>query len=274
MSKGKDDLGDRMKMYEVKESEKRFLPLLPILARMDGRSFSSWTKDLDRPYDERMIKVMQETTAQLVKETNACIGYTQSDEISLVFYSEDFKSQIFFDRREQKMVSMLAAMTAALFNSFVPDYFDKPRKQGYFDCRVWQVPVLEEAANTILWRELDATKNSVSMATRAYYSHKAMKDKRREDQMDMLMAKGVNWNDFPAHFKRGTFFQRKKTVRPFEVEELALLPEKHAARTNPNLLVERTDVVSVNMPPFAKVTNRVGVIFFGQDPIVNGNGSY
>jgi tRNA(His) 5'-end guanylyltransferase len=128
------------------------------------------------------------------------------------------------------------------------------------------MPNFQESANCLLWRELDATRNSVSMAARAYYSHKSVMNKNREVMMNMLMEKGINWNNYPADFKRGTFVQRKKLVRKFEPEELELLPEKHAARTDPNLMVERTDVVKVDMPPFSKVTNRVGVIFYGEDP--------
>ena len=109
-----DELGDRMKEIEGMESNRRFLRGLPICARLDGKCFSSFTRSMKKPYDERMSKVMAMTTEFLVKETNACIGYTQSDEISLVFYAPDYRSQIFFDGRIMKMTSLLAGIITIL----------------------------------------------------------------------------------------------------------------------------------------------------------------
>jgi tRNA(His) guanylyltransferase len=262
------NFGDRMKDYERQEAGRRFLPLLPVCARIDGKGFSKFTKGFERPFDSRMSELMCQTTAYLTQETQACIGYTQSDEISLVWYSSDAKSQIFFDRRVQKMVSVLASMTTAFFNAKIPAVI--PEKQNVlamFDCRVWQVPTLEEAANTILWREYDATKNSISMAARHYYSHKVLYKKTGDEMQDMLFEKGVNWNDYPPFFKRGVFVQKRKVVRAFTTEELSVLPEKHEARSNHDLQVERTEYKRIDMPPFGSLANRVGVIFRGEDPI-------
>lgn len=265
------NFGNRMKEYEKMETTRRFLPLFPICARIDGRCFSRFTKGLERPYDKRFIELMCQTTTYLVQETQANMGYTQSDEINLVWYSDEYKSQIFFDRRIQKMVSVLASMTTAYFNQNISEYL--PEKQGqlaFFDCRVWQVPTLEEAANTLLWRELDATKNSISMATRAYYSHKAMYKKTGDEMQEMLWQKGINWNSYPSCFKRGTFIQKQKILRKFTGQEIEKLPIQHDARKNPDLEVERTEIRVVEMPPFAKVTNRIDVIFHGAEPVVNG----
>ena len=265
------EFGDRMKGYEREEAGRRFLPLLPVNARIDGKGFSKFTKGLKRPYDSRMSELMCQTLAYLTQETQACIGYTQSDEISLVWYSADAKSQIFFDRRVQKMNSVLASMTTAFFNGMIPAHL--PEKQdvfALFDCRVWQVPTLEEAANTILWREYDATKNSISMAARHYYAHKALHRKGQNEMKDMLFEKGVNWNDYPPFFKRGVFVQKRKIVRSFTKEEVKILPEKHEVRKNPGLQVERTEYKQIDMPPFGSVRNRVDVIFSGAEPIFSG----
>jgi len=264
-----EDFGDRMKLYENVESARRFMPLLPVCVRLDGRSFSKFTKGMKRPYDEKMSELMINTTKYMVEETNANIGYTQSDEISLVFYSDDFKSQIFFDGRIQKMTSTLAAMCSVYFNSKLPEYFlDKVKFMPTFDCRAWQVPSLVEAVNTILWREQDATKNSISMAARSYFSHKMLQDKNGSEMQEMLFSKGVNWNDYPTFFKRGTYIQRRKIVRKFTAGELDLLPEKHEARKNPDLKIERTEIRVLDLPPLSKVINRVEVIFEGIDPII------
>lgn len=262
-----DNLGERMKSYERVEAGRRFLPLLPICARIDGRSFSKFTKGLERPYDKHFTDLMCATTTYLVEETQANIGYTQSDEISLVWYSSEHKSQIFFDGRIQKMTSTLAAMTTVYFYKHLARYLPQKAEQlPVFDCRVWQVPTLEEAANTFLWRELDATKNSICMAARHYYSHQEVHGKTGEEMQEMLWQKGVNWNDYPAFFKRGTFIQKRSVFRQFTTEEIGMLPPKHAARNTPELTVERAETQRIEMPPFSKVVNRVAVIFEGASP--------
>lgn len=238
--------GDRMKAYERQETGRRLLPLLPVVARIDGKSFSRFTQGLKRPYDPGLSKLLVATTIYLVQETNALCGYTQSDELSLLFFSSEPKSQIFFDGKIQKMNSVLASMTAAYFNTqksqFLPD---KATELANFDSRVWAVPNAEEAANVFLWRERDATKNSISMAARELFSHKELLGKSLAQIQEMLFHKGVNWNDYPASFKRGTFVQRSQT--------------EDSGR-------QRSKVEEVNMPPFDSVTNRIEVLFEGASP--------
>jgi tRNA(His) 5'-end guanylyltransferase len=167
------------------------------------------------------------------------------------------------------MVSVLASMTTAFFNLHLTAHL--PEKAGtlaFFDCRVWQVPTLEEAANTFLWREFDATKNSISMAASHYYPHETLHKKTSDEMQELLWQKGVNWNDYPSFFKRGTFIQKRSVVRQFTKTELEQLPEKHEARQNANLAVERTEIRRLEMPPFSKVINRVDVIFKGAEPRV------
>ena len=111
----KTAFGDRMKMYERQETGARFIPKLPIYARIDGRCFSKFTKGMDRPYDVLFREAMLDTLTYLVEQTHPLIGYTQSDELSLMWYSDDIDSQIFFDGKKQKMVSVLAAMASVKF---------------------------------------------------------------------------------------------------------------------------------------------------------------
>lgn len=262
-----DEMGDRMKSYEGIEAGRKLIPLLPIVARLDGRSFSKFTAGLKRPYDERLSRLMVATTKHLVEETNALVGYTQSDEISLIMFAPDWKQQVWFDGKVQKMVSNLASQASAFFNKRLAEHLpEKANLLPTFDCRVWNVPSKDEAVNAILWREIDATKNSVSMATRHYYSHLEMENQGRAAMMEMLFKKGVNWNDYPPEFKRGSYVQRVKSSGRFTAEELDLLPYKHAARFNPLLEVERSMIVQVDMPPLSKVVNRVEVIFDGAKP--------
>lgn len=269
--KTKDEFGDRMKLYEMSEAGRKLMPLLPVIARLDGRAFHSFCKGLKRPYDERMSRLMIDCTKYLVQETNASCGYTQSDEITLGWFAAAFDCEIFFDGRVSKMLSILAAMQSVYFNKNLDKHLPEEysAKMPTFDCRVWCVPNIMEGANAFLWREHDATKNSISMAARTYFSHKQVENKNGPQMQEMLWKeKGINWNDYPAFFKRGTFVQRKKTMKPFTVEELDRLPSKHKARTEPadSLFFERTEYAELEMPPFNKVINRPEVIFFGEEP--------
>lgn len=263
-----DALGDRMKVYELAEAGRRFMPLLPIVARIDGRCFSVFTNGMKRPFDPEMTAMMVATTVELVSETNASMGYTQSDEITLAWHSTDPKSQVWFDGRVAKMTSQLGALATLYFYRLVvkrmPDYAEK---LPTFDARVWQVPNRTEGANVFLWREWDATKNSLTMAASELYSHKELHGKNGADKHEMLFAKGINWNDYPAAFKRGTYVQRRRVLRPFTADELEKLPPKHEARANPDLVVERWRIAPLDMPIFGSVENREDVIFEGAEPV-------
>ena len=256
----KDDFGNRMKDYETVETSRRFMPLLPIYARIDGRCFSDFTRGMERPFDNAMSRMMIDTTKYLVEETHARIGYTQSDEISLVWAQDSYDSDIFFCGKAQKMVSVLASLATAKFNSLCTP--ELREKLPTFDCRVFQLPNRVEAANAFLWREKDAAKNAISMAARSFYSHKALHGKSGSEMQEMIFQKGQNFNDYPAFFKRGTFVRRVTELRHMTDEELARIPEKHW----PKEPVMRSRIVELDMPIFTKVSNRVSVIFDGAAP--------
>jgi tRNA(His) 5'-end guanylyltransferase len=256
-----------MKEYERAEAGRRLMPLLPVMARIDGRSFSRFTQGMARPFDERMSNAMIRTATDLAAETGACMVYTQSDEISLAWLQESPESELFFGGKIQKSTSVLASIATAAFAEAYRNYFpNEERPHAHFDCRVWNVPSIEEGANTFLWRALDAEKNSVSMLARCHFSHKQLHGLGRKDQRALLREKGVEWESFPEFFKRGTWLQRRVEVRKFTATELALLPPKHEAHQNPDLQVERAVIVNLNMPPFVKVTNRAGVVFCREEP--------
>ena len=260
----KDALGDRMKGYE---SNQRFMPFLPIIARIDGKCFSKFTKGLERPYDDGFIAAMRLLTQHLVKETNACIGYTQSDEISLVIYSDDINVELPFGGKVQKMTSLLASIATAKFSQLRPKFLNgyKEDTLAMFDCRCFQVPTKDEAANNILWREQDACRNSVSMLARHYISHNEMMNVSSKELQELLWQRHqVNYNDYPAYFKRGSFFRRTLTL--LEPGEMNDIPEEY----RPTKPIERHVIREVNMPIFSKVTNRVEVIFDGAEPLTNG----
>lgn len=268
-----DVLGDRMKLYEGREAQRRALPRLPVVVRVDGKGFSRWTRGLKTPFDERLEEARRHVTRRLIEELGAVIGYHQSDEISMVFYAEDPKSALYADGRFQKIVSHSASIATAEWNAIIPSLIpEKAGKLAFFDSRAWEVPSMEEAANVLLWREWDATKNSLQMAARSVYSHKECFGKNGADLQEMLHQKGINWNDYPVWAKRGTYMGRRSYGRKLTPEELAVLPAKHHARQNPDMIVQRSEVRVLAMPVFGSIVNRSAVLL-GAEPLVGTPGS-
>ena len=225
-TKSLDALGDRLKAFEGLETNQLFIPNLPIYIRLDGRSFSKFTKGLVRPYDERMSALMIATTKYLVEQTHATIGYTQSDEISLVLKNTYGKGCI-FNGKKQKIVSTLSAMASAFFNSKLKEYL--PEKDGLlptFDCRAFNVPSVDEATNCILWREQDATKNSILMAASHYFSFNEVQKKNTSVLKDMLLTqKSINWHEYPPFFKYGTYVQRETYMKDDTLRSRIVVPD-------------------------------------------------
>jgi tRNA(His) guanylyltransferase len=271
MTGDKDDFGDRMKAYEAVETSRAFESVLPIYARIDGRSFSRFTRDFERPFDERMTAAMAYATKQLVRLTHARIGYTQSDEISLVWVCDSPESEPLFGGKTHKLTSILASLATAAFHCAIRDHWDAVTAENltarlpHFDARVFQLPSKVEAANAFLWRAMDARKNSISMAAQAHFSHKALHGKDQRDKRAMLAEKGIDFETYyPPKFKWGTWVRRVTFDRPFTPIELARIPEKH--RPAPDAVVTRSEVREIDMPEFHTVKNRVEVVFDGAEP--------
>lgn len=264
----KDELGDRMKSYESIETDRRFDPTLPVYARIDGRGFSRFTRGMERPFDQRMTDAMIDTTRYLVEKTHATVGYVQSDEISLVWPDSVANNGLFFAGKIQKSCSVLASMAAARFAvAYAQRFGEMSELCPHFDCRIVQMPGRTEAANMMLWRELDARKNAVSMAARHHFSHRELQGKSSADMIQMMDAKGVHMGDYPVAFRRGTWLRRISESRMLTSEELARIPVQHQALANTMLV--RSSVKVVDMPTFVTVTNREDVVFGEADPIAS-----
>ncbi len=264
----RDDFGDRMKAYEAVE-DRRLDPSLPIYARIDGRCFSAFTRGMGRPFDRDLSEAMMRTTGALVEAMHARIGYTQSDEISLVWLADGERAEPIFGARVQKLCSVLGAYATAAFTAACTK--DRRLREDYlhrlphFDCRVASLPSKTEAANMILWRETDAYRNAVSAAAQATFSHRQLQGKGREEMLAMLAEAGVDFDAYPPFFKHGTFMRRESFERAFTEAELARIPEKHRPATD--ALVMRSEVRCLPMPPFAAITNREAVVFDNAGPL-------
>ncbi len=261
-------LGDRQKAYEMQECGRKPLARLPIMIRLDGRNFSTWTRGMRRPYDPDLTNLMRDTTKFLVEELHADLGYTQSDEISLVILQPTYDTKLIFDSRIQKLVSISASLCTAYFNDHARRLFPlRKAKLATFDSRVWPVPSLDEATNAILWRERDASKNAVTMAARTVFSDKEIHKKNSIQKIIMMHDKGVNFSEYPASFRQGSFVRRVTTTVPFTRQQEDALPAKHKARKDPNLHVTRSRVEFFDVPELVTVKNRTEVLFYGAEAI-------
>ena len=210
----RDSFGDRMKTYE-RVSESQLIPNLPIVVRLDGKSFSKYTSRLERPYDLKLIELMQNTCKHLMKIShNIKVAYQQSDEITLII-SNDYDNPVEYSGRVQKLCSILAAECSVYFATHAYILENALHDHPVFDCRIFNVPDWVEASNAVLWREQDATKNSIQLAGQSNFSHKEMQGlKNNQVQEKLLLEKNINWNDYPASFKRGFYIKREKYFDP------------------------------------------------------------
>lgn len=232
----KTTLGDRMKNNYENITRYYLTRRMPVIIRVDGRSFHTFTKGFKKPFDDVLVKTMQDTMKYLCENIQGCVlGYTQSDEISLVLtdYAE-LTTDAWFGNNLQKMCSVSASMATLAFNKFFSgrvqefmyDCCDEfgddvlPEKQNdyelahnvyfkkfnaaMFDSRVFTIPK-EEVCNYLIWRQQDATRNSIQSVGQANFSQKELHGKSCNDIQDMLMLqKGINWNDYSTTLKRGS----------------------------------------------------------------------
>lgn len=243
----KDALGDRMKKYEY-VSRTYLTPRTPVIIRLDGKAFHTFTRGFNKPFDMVLVKTMQETMKFLCENIQGCVlGYTQSDEITLVLVDyKKINSCAWFDYNIQKCASVAASMATMAFNKFfeknVNDWISKNTptfheawsnledeklyhtylkafdKGAMFDARVFNIPK-EEVTNCILWRQNDATRNSIEMVGHANFSQNQLHKKSCNEIQDMLMLqRGINWNDFPTTLKRGSCCKRIVVSEPDETE--------------------------------------------------------
>lgn len=223
MKKINDSLGDRMKEYYENRSKIYLTRRTPVIIRLDGKAFHSFTKGFKRPYDEVFHEAMNNTMKYLCANIQGCkLGYTQSDEITLLLIDyTTLTTDAWFGYGVQKMCSVAASMATLMFNRYFRDAINKKftgtiedfdyfktlslarDKGAMFDARVFNIPK-EEVVNCFIWRQQDATRNAIQMLGQTHFTHKELQGKSCSDIQDMLMLqKGINFNDMPVEFKRG-----------------------------------------------------------------------
>lgn len=200
------DLDDRMKKYE-----KRYeLPInLPVIIRIDGRAFHTFTRGMQKPFDETFIDMMNTIGLRLCDEIQNCkLALLQSDEINFLVYN-GVDSTPWFGNEIQKICSISASLAATIGTKYMSDNIPNKNKVAIsFDSRAFIIPP-KDVVNYFIWRQQDWERNSLQMLTRKYYSQKDMENKGCEDMHEMLYTKGDNWNNLPTYLKRGRCIIKK-----------------------------------------------------------------
>ena len=231
-----DALGIRMKTFYEQVPKTRLVRRMPVAIRIDGKAFHTFTRGFQKPFDEVLGNAMVRTMEYLCKNIQGCVfGYTQSDEITLLLIDyQTLDTCAWFDYEIQKMCSISASMATIAFNKYffeeARDWYNRQlpstlqceqnivkqwkvykiaaEKGAMFDARCFNIPK-EEACNLVYWRQLDATRNSIQMVGQANFSHSELQGCSCSVIQDMLHEqKGINWNDFPTRWKRGTAWTR------------------------------------------------------------------
>jgi tRNA(His) 5'-end guanylyltransferase len=229
MAKQKDSLGDRMKKYE-NISRNYLTRRIPVIIRVDGKAFHTFTRGMNKPFDSVLMNTMKDTMKYMCENIQGCVfAYTQSDEITFVLADyATIKTDAWFGYNIQKMASVAASMATLAFNQFfiknaeaalqyadtessiewsVDFDFSKYKKKfntAMFDARVFSIPK-DEVCNCLIWRQQDATRNSIESVGQANFSQKQLNGKSCNMIQEMLWSeKGINWNDFSIDCKRGT----------------------------------------------------------------------
>ena len=230
------DLGIRMKTFYESAPKIHLMHRCPVAIRIDGRAFHTFTKGFQKPFDEILMKSMQETMQYLCENIQGCVfGYTQSDEITLILVDyKNLTSTAWFDYEVQKVCSIAASMATMAFNrafaNNVGDYctytyecMDNTHenyehilslavdKGAMFDARCFNIPK-EEAANLIYWRQLDAMRNSVQAVGQANFSYKELQGKSCANIKEMLKEKDVDWDSLPLECQRGSCRVKKEQI--------------------------------------------------------------
>ena len=257
----KDSLGDRMKQYES-VSKNFLMKKNPVIIRLDGKAFHTFTRGFEKPFDKIIETAMTETMLYLCKNIQGCVlGYTQSDEITLALCDyQNVDTDAWFEYNVQKMVSVSAAMATYAFNmvldNIAADSFAeagnqrnkttdiimrKRNKGAFFDARAFSLP-RNEVVNCFIWRQQDAIRNSIQALAQSLYSHNELQGISCNNLQDkMFTEKGVNWNDLTTYQKRGACAVKR------------MMKKKVTLKDGSSTIIERPEwIIDLNIPIFTQ----------------------
>ena len=269
----KDSLGDRMKQYE-NIPKNQLMRRQPVIIRIDGKAFHTFTKGFKKPFDDILMRAMEETAAVLCRDIEGVkVAYTQSDEISLLITNNDtWETQPWFGNNLQKMASVAASIATLAFNrafwhevnmlnndylntkdtEYLNVYCHACEKGATFDARVFVLPA-DEVCNYFWWRQADAQRNSIQACGQSYFSHKELQHKSSKDiQEKLLLEKNFDWNALPNNKKYGVCIVKKPQTVKAEVnfntsEIIKISKNKWVVDENIPLFFENRDYINQHL---------------------------
>jgi tRNA(His) 5'-end guanylyltransferase len=210
-------LGDRMKRHEA--ASRAVLPRRTYtVIRCDGRSFHSYLRGSERPFDYPFMEDMNYVAERLCTEiSGAVFAYVQSDEISVLV--SDFGAvgtEPWFGGEVQKIVSISAAVATAALNV---RRYESTGRTALFDARVFTIADPFEVANCFIWRQRDAVRNSISMAAQALFPHRELHGVNTGQMQELMWSRhGINWDAYPDEAKRGRVIVKESGEREVTYE--------------------------------------------------------
>lgn len=201
----KNSLNERMQLYYEEPAKHTLTRRTPVIVRVDGRAFHTFTRDFQRPFDHRLIDAMAVSAAHVAGEMQGFkLGYIQSDEASFVMTDYDtLQTGAWFGYVKAKVESIAASVMTAAFARCMR--LANIKELAFFDARAFNIPA-GDVANYFLGRAKDWHRNSVSMYARAHFSHKELKGKSIPQIHEMLHGIGRNWStDLADEEKNGVF---------------------------------------------------------------------
>lgn len=210
------DLGNRMKLYEKVSSN--YLPIrMPIIIRIDGRAFHTFTKKMDKPFDMTFIDMMNMVGYRLCQQIDGIIlAYLQSDEINLLLYYDNEDSS-FFNNKVEKLVSVTASLASSIATRQQLSYKINQKHLISFDSRAFILPY-NEVVNYFIWRQLDWERNSLNMLARSYYTHKELEGKKKSELHELIYLADGNWANMVTSIKRGRCFIKEEFIKEVKNE--------------------------------------------------------
>ena len=260
-----DALGDRMKAYE-NESRIYLERKTPVIIRVDGKAFHTFTRGFEKPFDDILEKAMKDTMIHLCENIQgAVLGYTQSDEITIVLidYQEE-NSDAWFGYNLQKMASVAASEATFAFNRAFEKHFNYWKsnmglphtdcwderitarylryinciyKGARFDARAFSLPKFE-VVNCLIWRQLDAIRNSIQAIGQSQFSHKELQNLNCDEIKEKLVSeRGLHWEEYSDYHRHGVCCIKiekefvndegqKYTRKKWELKDIDFLKEK------------------------------------------------
>lgn len=204
-----DNLGSKYKFEEKKYVEYVDKTKWTVL-RVDGRAFHTFTKKYNKPIDERIMNAMVSATKDWIKEFNGLIGYTQSDESTVILprYEKDSLSELPYGGRVSKLVSLSASYFTLMFNKYMGD----SQWKAMFDCRIFQVDSEDDVVGVLRWRQLDGYRNGITSLAASKRSNKELEKLGTKQRQD-IVREYQEFDKYKAHhILHGTFVKKNEVV--------------------------------------------------------------